>query len=1100
MKKICTVAICLLCSFKIFAQTDTSFWFVAPEVTSTHGDRPIFLRFTSLDKPATIVVSQPANSSFAPITISLNANSSRTLDLTSSIDIIENKPADQKLKYGIYIRSSAFITAYYETGRTNNTDIFSLKGRNALGKSFMIPSQNIMDNVVFTPPANSSFDIVATENNTTVTITPKNGITGHQAGVPFTIVLNKGETYSAVASGLTGNQHLMGSVVTADKPIAITVKDDSITGGGYGGCYDIGGDQIVPLNLIGTKYITLPGYLNIPLGQPTDNIFILGTEDNTDIYVNGALTRNVQKGETFLQKSYNNVFYIETSKPTYVFQLSGFGCEVAEALLPQIECTGSKTVGFTRATTEPLFMNILVPKGGEAGFTFNGNTSTINSSQFTDVSNTNGAWKYARIQLSTAQLAAGAAAIVKNNLQAFQLSIIHGDAQTGCRYGYFSDYNSLTAVAGSNTPLNGSLCTGQDLNLTCDVGATNDVTFQWNGPQGFSSTDQNPVLGNAIPAYSGIYTCIATKAGCKIDTTSITVLVSDIPVSTVTAPDSLCAGQLLQLNATDAGAGVTYNWSGPAGFSSTLRNPSFTAFGKNTGQYNVTIARNSCIIKDSVTIRVDVNPGAHPFTASPFCTGDSIVLDTPIPAWALDNTAAFSWLGPNGFTSNKQRNVLYNADLSLTGQYTLTVNAPACGDSVGSVQVTVNPIPQAQATISNTACTNTILTLNAATTLPGTSYNWKGPNNLNSNQQNIIINQPATAATGTYILTTSLLNCSSADTVNTIVYQAPDASISAKVFGCVDQLFQFTNNNTAPNSFYAWSGPNNFSSTQQSPSITSANYADAGRFILTITANGCIDSDSLDVSINPSPVVVFTPVQNICLEKPGFTINTATETSGINGAGEFTGEGVSSIGYFSPTTAGIGTHTIRYTYTAFNGCISYAEQPITVYPTPSANAGEDQVIIEGSSIILSPITTGDIKTYAWAPITGLNNSGAQQPVASPKLDITYTLTVTTTDDCTATDAIYIRVLKKIGIPNAFSPNGDGINDKWQLDGLYSFAAAKLEVFNRNGQIVFSTTGYPTPWDGTYNNKPLPTGTYYYVLHLNDGYRKEPISGWVQLLR
>jgi gliding motility-associated-like protein len=69
----------------------------------------------------------------------------------------------------------------------------------------------------------------------------------------------------------------------------------------------------------------------------------------------------------------------------------------------------------------------------------------------------------------------------------------------------------------------------------------------------------------------------------------------------------------------------------------------------------------------------------------------------------------------------------------------------------------------------------------------------------------------------------------------------------------------------------------------------------------------------------------------------------------------------------------------------------------------------------------------------------------------------------------------------IVIPNAFSPNGDGINDTWQIKLLNSFLNAKVQVFNRQGQLVFNTKGYSKPWDGTSNGKPLPIGTYYYVI-------------------
>ena len=87
-------------SAQVNAQLDTLFWFVAPEVAQSHGDRPIVFRFATLATPATITISQPANAGFPTQVINLGANAAQTLDLTPWIDIIENKPANSVLPYG----------------------------------------------------------------------------------------------------------------------------------------------------------------------------------------------------------------------------------------------------------------------------------------------------------------------------------------------------------------------------------------------------------------------------------------------------------------------------------------------------------------------------------------------------------------------------------------------------------------------------------------------------------------------------------------------------------------------------------------------------------------------------------------------------------------------------------------------------------------------------------------------------------------------------------------------------------------------------------------------------------------------------------------
>lgn len=87
---------------------------------------------------------------------------------------------------------------------------------------------------------------------------------------------------------------------------------------------------------------------------------------------------------------------------------------------------------------------------------------------------------------------------------------------------------------------------------------------------------------------------------------------------------------------------------------------------------------------------------------------------------------------------------------------------------------------------------------------------------------------------------------------------------------------------------------------------------------------------------------------------------------------------------------------------------------------------------------------------------------------------------------------------KYQLTNAFSPNGDGINDKWNLPFLDQFSNCRVEIFNRYGQVVFTSVGYSNAWDGTIKGRPAPIGTYYYLIDLRNG--EKPLAGYVVLLR
>jgi gliding motility-associated-like protein len=90
------------------------------------------------------------------------------------------------------------------------------------------------------------------------------------------------------------------------------------------------------------------------------------------------------------------------------------------------------------------------------------------------------------------------------------------------------------------------------------------------------------------------------------------------------------------------------------------------------------------------------------------------------------------------------------------------------------------------------------------------------------------------------------------------------------------------------------------------------------------------------------------------------------------------------------------------------------------------------------------------------------------------------------------------VLKGITIPNVFTPNGDGINDTWEITYLESYRDAVIQLYNRYGQLIFQSKGYNKPWDGTVNGKPVPFGTYYYVIDPKNG--RKAITGFVDIIR
>lgn len=174
-------------------------------------------------------------------------------------------------------------------------------------------------------------------------------------------------------------------------------------------------------------------------------------------------------------------------------------------------------------------------------------------------------------------------------------------------------------------------------------------------------------------------------------------------------------------------------------------------------------------------------------------------------------------------------------------------------------------------------------------------------------------------------------------------------------------------------------------------------------------------------------------------------------------------------------------------------------KPFTVYPYPYRNAGPDKSVLEGGSVQLDATAYAREPQYSWTPIQFLTNSKILQPrVVDPKTDMTYTLTVTGKGGCQLSDAVFVKLLRFPVIPNTFTPNNDGRNDKWVIQFLNTYPNNRVQIFTRAGNLIFESRGYNTPWDGTYRGKPMPFDTYYYIIEPGNG--RDPITGYVTILK
>jgi gliding motility-associated-like protein len=181
-------------------------------------------------------------------------------------------------------------------------------------------------------------------------------------------------------------------------------------------------------------------------------------------------------------------------------------------------------------------------------------------------------------------------------------------------------------------------------------------------------------------------------------------------------------------------------------------------------------------------------------------------------------------------------------------------------------------------------------------------------------------------------------------------------------------------------------------------------------------------------------------------------------------------------------------------------CTAFDSVNVLVEPAPDVNAGPDKTITAGGSVQLNGRSTTPGAMYSWTPELYINNPNSLTPLVNPTEETLYKLTVTTPKGCgTVADSVLVRVLGNVTIPNTFTPNGDGINDTWIIKGLSSYQNSKVNVYNRYGQLVFTSNGYSIAWNGTINGRDLPVGTYYYTIQLSSN-NSDLLKGSITIIR
>jgi gliding motility-associated-like protein len=297
-----------------------------------------------------------------------------------------------------------------------------------------------------------------------------------------------------------------------------------------------------------------------------------------------------------------------------------------------------------------------------------------------------------------------------------------------------------------------------------------------------------------------------------------------------------------------------------------------------------------------------------------------------------------------------------------------------------------------------------------------------------------------------------------------------------------------------------WTGPNGYNSIQPNSSIPNIQDKDTGLYTLKETFSyNCVSLDTFYLKVFPGTTISVEPSYPICEGRSEQLFASATDSVGYKW---IPSTGLSNDVIPNPVASPSDSTNYKVLITNKYGCKDSASLQIDVYRNPFANAGPDKTILSGDTAILNASVKGTAVNFTWSPSTFMNDSRLITPHVFPPVNATYSLQVVSTVGCgSASDNVLVKVYNNFYVPNAFTPNGDGKNDKFEILTLDNYKLTSLLIYNRWGQVVFESRGSYKGWDGMFKGLPQPQGIYVYRLEMQAPSRGKIIKkGTVLLIR
>ncbi len=664
------------------------------------------------------------------------------------------------------------------------------------------------------------------------------------------------------------------------------------------------------------------------------------------------------------------------------------------------------------------------------------------------------------------------------------------DDDLGCTYSDIFEVGSLEPIAFDIT-ITPILCNG-DSNGAISVvvtGGTAPYDINWFGSGGFSMN--GPEITNLS---AGCYDLVVSDMNfCQADST-ICIEEPELISTDAIVSDILCGGTpsgSIDLTVTGGTEPYQFNWVGPNSFSAGSEDINLIF----AGSYDLLVTDDAgCEFQTSYFVDENVALAVDPVATSPLCPGDfngSINLN---PSGGIEPLTV-EWVGPNAYSGFGA--LIENLE---SGVYTYLLSDNLGCFITADIQL-IDPLPLEVLNVAtNITCFgdgNGSIELQIEGGTPDYFVFWTGPNGYSSLSEDIF-----NLEAGSYQYQVGDINACT--TTATIQIEEPQElilnlnnSVNANCSDSFDGVIDIDVSGGQPDYTFTWTGPEGFTNIDEDAT-------DLGPGIYGITVT---DQGGCSQSFNELEIIALTTV----------TAQTQADTVVCQGTGPWTLIGSNVGGVLSGWNNDLGVQitdsdtliiqpdpgSYFFVYEASDDpCFANDTIYFTVLSAPGANAGDDQLVFPDELVDIggSP-TASSGNTVLWSPAELLNDSTLFNPTVNGlQQDQWFYVTVTDLDGCTSSDSVRIGIIPGIIIPSGFSPNADNTNDTWIIENVGLYPSIEVEIYNRWGDLLYRNVGYTIPWDGKYDGEPLPIGTYYYVIDINEPEFEDEITGPLTILR